>query len=86
MTGLIKEDTALCMPEGSKKKKGHRVKKKIVNLKEDHACYILITCGKPSADGKMSVEMTYEGDPTLASYLLENAQGFIDTDSETLSN
>jgi hypothetical protein len=30
----------------------------------------------------MSVEMTYEGDPILASYLLENAQGFIDHDEE----
>lgn len=54
------------------------MKNKTMNLKEDHACYVLITCGKPAADGKMSVEMTYEGDPTLASYLLENAQGFID--------
>jgi hypothetical protein len=74
------------MQEGSKKKKGYRVKNKIVNLKEDQACYVLITCGKPSADGKMSVEMTYEGDPTLASYLLENAQGFIDPDEGTVSN
>lgn len=74
------------MQEGSKKKKGSRVKKKIVNLKEEHACYVLITCGKPSAEGKMSVKMTYEGDPTLVSYLLENAQGFIDPDSEILSN
>jgi hypothetical protein len=74
------------MREGSKKNKGQGVKKKIVNLKEDNACYVLITCGKPSADGKMSVEMTYEGDPVLASYLLENAQGFIDLEGEALSN
>lgn len=75
------------MAEGSKKKKGSRVKKKkIVKLTEDKACYILITCGEPAADGKMSVEMTYEGDPTLASYLLENAQGFIDRDLERFSN
>ncbi|MBI3901063.1 MAG: hypothetical protein HY324_02805 [Chlamydiia bacterium] len=58
------------------------MKNKIVSLKEDNACYVLITCGKPSADGKMAVEMTYEGDPTLASYLLESAQGFIDSDAE----
>ena len=76
----------MCMQEGSKKKKGRRVKTKIVNLKEDQVCYVLITCGQPSADGKMSVEMTYEGDPTLASYLLENAQGFIDQDEERFSN
>lgn len=61
-----------------------RVKKKakIVNLRDDQACYVLITCGKPSPDGKMSVEMTYEGDPVLASYLLENAQGFIDLEDD----
>jgi hypothetical protein len=69
------------MEEGSKKKKERSVKNKM-NLKEGQACYVLITCGKPSADGKMSVEMTYEGDPILASYLLENAQGFIDHDEE----
>lgn len=68
------------MLEGSKKK---RVKSKIAQLKQDHACYVLITCGQPSADGKMSVEMTYAGDPTLASYLLENAQGFIDPHAES---
>ncbi len=67
--------------EGDKTKKGRRVKNKIVNLREDHTCYILITCGKPSADGKMAVEMTYEGDPTLASYLLETAR--IDPEEET---
>lgn len=70
------------MQEGSKQKnKGMLVKKKKA-IKEDQACYILITCGKPSKDGKLSVEMTYEGDPMLASYLLESAQGFIDKDEE----
>jgi hypothetical protein len=71
------------------KKKGQSVKnakKKIVNLREDQTCYVLITCGKPSADGKMAVEMTYEGDPMLASYLLENAQGFIEPEEDTLCN
>lgn len=47
-------------------------------LAEKHAAYVLITCAEPSRDGKMMVELTYEGDPTLASYLLENAQKFID--------
>lgn len=51
---------------------------------EEHACYVLITCGKPSGDGKMKVEMTYEGDPSLAAYLLENAQGFLDEEDEEL--
>ncbi len=47
-------------------------------LAEKSACYILITCGQPSEDGKMEVEMTYEGDASLAAYLIESAQGFLD--------
>lgn len=38
-----------------------------------YACYVLITCTDPSGDGKMDVEMDYEGDEVLASFLLENA-------------
>jgi hypothetical protein len=38
-----------------------------------YACYVLITCGDPSGDGKMDVEMNYEGDEMLAAFLLENA-------------
>ena len=46
--------------------------------------YILITCSEPSADGKLHVEMTYEGDACLAAYLLESAQGMIE-DQGTIS-
>lgn len=67
------------------KSKGVRVKKKQL-ISEEHACYVLITCKQPSSDGKMQVEMTYEGDPHLAAYLLENAQGFIDQDEDAFSN
>ncbi len=42
------------------------------------SCYVLITCGEPNAEGKMDVEMTYEGEPVLAAYLLENAQSILD--------
>ena len=49
-------------------------------LQKDNACYILITCGKPSKDGNMQVEMSYEGDAFLASYLIEGAQSVIDDD------
>ena len=48
-------------------------------LAEKNACYVLITCGEPSEDGKMEVEMTFEGDASLAAYLLESAQGLIET-------
>ncbi len=42
------------------------------------ACYLLITCNEPSEDGHMQVEMTYEGDAALASYLLQGAQSIFD--------
>ncbi len=51
-------------------------------LEEQHACYVLITCGHPTDDGKMEVELTYDGDPTLAAYLLQNAQEFIEPEEE----
>lgn len=47
-------------------------------LAERHTCYVLITCDGPDNDGEMRVEMTYDGDPALASYLLEGAQDVID--------
>ncbi|MBA3722606.1 MAG: hypothetical protein H0W88_09425 [Parachlamydiaceae bacterium] len=47
-------------------------------LDKNPSCYVLITCGEPSEDGKMNVEMTYQGDVTLASYLLQGAQTLID--------
>ncbi len=62
------------MKEGSEQKENGN--------EEMHACRILITCDHPSNDGKMNVEMTYEGDPTLASYLLERAQNYISNEDE----
>jgi hypothetical protein len=56
----------------------NKMGKSVSKKRGAQACTILITCGQPSADGKMSVEMTYEGDPLLASYLLENAQGLME--------
>lgn len=51
-------------------------------LENDPSCYVLITCGKPAADGQMQVEMTYQGDVSLASYLIQGAQMFIDQEEE----
>ena len=42
-------------------------------LSGQYACYVLITCKDPSQDGRMEVEMNYEGDEMLAAFLLENA-------------
>lgn len=47
-------------------------------LSKSSVCYVLITCEEAAADGNMQVEMTYEGDATLASYLLHGAQIAID--------
>jgi hypothetical protein len=51
-------------------------------LDKNPSCYVLITCGQPSEDGQMQVEMTYQGDATLASYLLQGAQVFIDQEED----
>lgn len=47
-------------------------------LSQNHSCYVLITCGEVNPEGEIQVDMTYEGDPTLASFLLRDAQKFID--------
>lgn len=51
-------------------KKAEQIKK---TVKDDCACYVLITCTTPNADGKMEVEMDYEGDENLAAFLVDNA-------------
>jgi hypothetical protein len=45
---------------------------------QQKACYVLITCGEPSKEGKMEVELTVEGDRDLACYLIDSAQGYLD--------
>lgn len=58
------------------------VKEKVRKLlsNDNNACFILITCKDANLEGKMQVEMTYEGDSTLASYLIDNAQEFFAQD------
>lgn len=51
-------------------------------LAENHACYVLVTCKPATEGGEMQVEMCYEGDPTLAAYLLEGAQSYLDQEDE----
>lgn len=52
------------------------------SLSKNSLCYVLITCEEANADGDMQVEMTYEGDAALASYLLQGAQNAIDEQDE----
>lgn len=42
-------------------------------LGESCICCIMITCSQSGLDGNMQVEMHYEGDESLAAFLLENA-------------
>ncbi len=51
-------------------------------LGKNKACYVVITCDEPTEGGSMQVEMTYEGDPTLATYLLDTARDHIDSEIE----
>lgn len=51
-------------------------------LSKEHACYILITCDHPSEDGEMPVNMTYQGDVDMVSYLLDGAKTMIDDQYE----
>lgn len=46
-------------------------------LAENNLCYVLLTCSRPSKEGDMEVEMFYEGEDHLASYLVESAQGIL---------
>jgi hypothetical protein len=48
------------------------------SLKENCACYVLITCSAPNAEGHMDIEMNYEGDEMLASFLIDNASQVFD--------
>jgi hypothetical protein len=45
-------------------------------LCQDHVGYVLVTCKKTKEAGKLEVEVSYDGDPDLACYLVEGAQSY----------
>jgi hypothetical protein len=47
-------------------------------LGESHACYVLITCNESADSGEMCVQMDYEGDESLAAFLVDNAGQIFD--------
>ncbi len=51
-------------------------------LAKEYAGFVLITCKNPAKNGQMQVEMSYEGDPVLAAYLLDGAQGHLDEEEK----
>ena|GEM_PF-2446789 len=67
-----------------KKLKGNEAIKS--HLAKNHLCYVLLTCDKSKGDGQMEVDMSYEGDPMLASFLLNGAQAIINHDVESNLN
>lgn len=64
------------------KKKIHHALQKA--LDKNLSCYVLITCSPPTEEGQMQVEMTYEGDANLVSYLIQGAQSYIDQEEPTV--
>lgn len=51
-------------------------------LDKDFMGYVLITCAEPSEDGKMQIELSFGGDTTLASYLVDSAKEFFEGQEE----
>ena len=45
-------------------------------LSSEELSFVLITCTKPSKEGKMNVEMDYEGDRDLIAYLIKSAESY----------
>ena len=56
-----------------KKSNGELLDKVKEHLGEKWSCCVLITCTKPQKNGKMEVEMSFDGDEDLAAFLVENA-------------
>jgi hypothetical protein len=55
---------------------------KIRKILSKHIGYVLVTCRPTRQAGKMEVEVSYEGDPDLASYLVDGAQGYLESEQQ----
>ena len=47
-------------------------------LQKGHVGYVLVTAKKTNNPGKLEVELSYEGETALASYLVDGAQDVFD--------
>ena len=61
-------------------KVGTAAHEKIRKILSHHIGYVLETCRPTRQEGKMEVEVSYEGDPDLASYLVDGAQGYLESE------
>ncbi len=59
-----------------------KVHDKIRKILRDHVGYVLVTCRPTELPGRMEVEVSYEGDPDLASYLVDGAQGYFENEQQ----
>ncbi len=62
-----------------KKDLHERIKKM---LTREYEGYVLVTCRPATNDGNMQVDMSYEGDPVLAAYLMDGAQRYLEEEQE----
>jgi hypothetical protein len=65
--------TITAIQERSKKSNEEMLSKMKEKLGAKWSCCVLITCTEPEENGKMEVEMTFEGDEMLAAFLVDNA-------------
>lgn len=57
------------------------VHKQVKNMMtDDHLSYVLVTCRKSNSKDQLEVQMTFDGDPVLASYLVKGAQDQFEQD------
>ena len=78
---VAKKKTTLTLREKTAEKESDLTVDQITNfLKEQNAAYVLLTCSEPSELGQMQAEMSYSGDETLVSYLIDSAQHILTED------
>jgi hypothetical protein len=47
-------------------------------LAKRYPSYVLVTAGEPNVEGKLNVQLSYQGDPWLARYLIDGAADVLD--------
>lgn len=47
-------------------------------LAKRYPSYVLVTAGVPNAEGRLDVQLSYQGDPWLARYLIDGAADVLD--------
>ena len=66
--------------EGALSLEHEKIKKLLL---KGHVGYVLVTAKRSIDPESLEVELSYEGEPALASYLVEGAQGVLDEIVET---